>query len=446
MLETWLINQWDRVRNSLWFIPTFGLVISLFAAVLMLNVDATVRAERLPSISWATTTASAAMATMTTLAGSLVGVTGVVFSITMLTLAQTSSMYGSRLLRSFLNHNIAQVTLATFLGTSLYCFTILWAIRGDEDLGTFVPHLSVGVGLIGGMLSFVVFISFINHVAEAIQATNVVRSVAHDLSDAIDRLFPEEIGHSREDHQDASDEDAVSSGSTIRSTKEGYLQAIDGETLLHLARKEDLIIQLRCRPGDFLIKGMPIAAASATADADEINKEINQCFLVGSRRTPRQDVECAILELVEVAVRALSPGINDPQTAIACLNYLGASMAKLAQREFPDPCRRDKDGNIRVIAFPLRFPSAFSSAFEEIRRHAKTSFSVTVHLIRVIGVLAHQVRRTQDREAVLQFLNVIEREATDCPHDIDDKTEILVLVNHVRQTLDCESSSAELAS
>ncbi|TWT47906.1 hypothetical protein KOR42_41040 [Thalassoglobus neptunius] len=124
MLETWLINQWDRVRNSLWFIPTLGLVVSLIAAVLMLNVDATVRAERIPAISWATTTSSAAMATMTTLAGSLVGVTGVVFSITMLTLAQTSSMYGSRLLRSFLNHDIAQVTLATFLGTSLYCFTI----------------------------------------------------------------------------------------------------------------------------------------------------------------------------------------------------------------------------------------------------------------------------------------------------------------------------------
>ncbi|TWT47905.1 hypothetical protein KOR42_41030 [Thalassoglobus neptunius] len=299
----------------------------------------------------------------------------------------------------------------------------------------------MGVGLIGGMLSFVVFISFINHVAEAIQATNVVKSVAHDLSDAIDRLFPEEIGQSRHEHDDAADEesDAVSTGSTIRSTKEGYLQAIDGETLLHLARKEDLVIQLRCRPGDFLIKEMPIAAASSVADIDEVNKEINQCFLVGSRRTPRQDVECAILELVEVAVRALSPGINDPQTAIACLNYLGAAVAKLAEREFPDPRRRDKDGKVRVIAFPLRFSSAFSTAFDEIRRHSQNTFSVTVHLVKVIGVLAHQVRRTHDREAVLQFLDIIEAEATDCPHNIDDRTQILVLVNNVRQTLSVES-------
>jgi uncharacterized membrane protein len=118
-MTTWLLNYWDRLRNSLWFVPTVGLMFALVLAVVMLEVDDAVRVERHAGLEWAVTTGPAARSILSSLAGALVTVTGVVFSITMLTLAQTSSMFGPRLLRSFLNHNVTQVTLAIFLSNSL---------------------------------------------------------------------------------------------------------------------------------------------------------------------------------------------------------------------------------------------------------------------------------------------------------------------------------------
>lgn len=436
-MKTWLLNQWDRLRNSLWFVPTVGLMCALALAVVMLELDGAVRIERHPGLEWAVTTGPAARSILSSLAGGLVTVTGVVFSITMLTLAQTSSMFGPRLLRSFLNHNVTQFTLAVFLGTSLYCFAVLRTIQ-EVDGGTiFAPHLSVGIGLLAGLGSLVTFVYFIHHVAYSIQVQNVVRNVALDLNGTIDRLFPEHLGEAPEDEPDSNVNFEGEQATVIESTSTGYVQALNADSLMQIATSHDVVIRLERRPGHFIAHGTPIAAILPPQPDEDLAAEINSCFLTGVRRTPRQDVECAIQELVEVAVRALSPGINDPHTAISCIDYLGASMIQLSQRAFPSPVREDDQGRVRVITGVTSFGDALDAAFDEIRQHARDSAAVMTRLAETLLAIARKLRRPADRDAVLRQAAMLERASEDALPEKYDRADVRERLRKVRDALGC---------
>lgn len=443
-MKAWLLNQWDRLRNSLWFVPAIGLTAALAVAVVLLRVDAALRMESFPALQWAATTAPAARATLATLGGGLMTIAGVVFSITMLTLAQTSSMFGSRLLRSFLNHNITQFTLALFLGTSLYCFAVLWTIREVDGGETFVPHLSVSVGLLAGLASLATFVYFIHHVAVSIQAQTVVRNVAADLDDAIDYIFPGESPGSN-GADDANQIDAAGAGrqTTIESCGNGYVQAVDEETLLELAAGNDLVIRLERRPGHFVALGSRLAVVSGEHQLRDLSRRINECILTGARRTPRQDVECAIHELVEVAVRALSPGINDPHTAVSCIDYLGASLLRIIQRPSPSPIRRDAKGRVRVIIDRVSFRGALDAAFDEIRQYGRSSASVTIRLVETLLVISRKATRETDRDAILRQAAMLERGAEESLPEKYDRADVHERLRELRQSLGGESSAAE---
>jgi len=446
-MKTWLLNQWDRLRNSLWLVPAVGLIVALAAAVGSLQLDAAVRLETRPQLEWATTTGPAGRATLSTLAGAIVTVTGVVFSITMLTLAQTSALFGSRLLRSFLNHNVTQFTLAVFLGTSLYCFTVLRTIREVNGGDVFVPHISVGVGLLAGLASLATFVLFIHHVSRAIQAQTVVRNVAHELDEAIDRLFPHQIGEG-DDHDDETDShipsDAEDEG-IVESTSDGYVQAVDGPTLMELATEYDMVIRLLRRPGHFIAAGIPIAVLHPPQPDEGLAERINACFLNGSRRTPRQDVECAIHELVEVAVRALSPGVNDPHTAIACIDYLGAGLMRLSRRSLPSPYRRDGTGRVRVIAEPITFGDALDAAFNEIRQHGCRTASVVIRLAETLLVIARKVTRPDDRDALLRQAAMLERGCEQGLTEKLDQADARRKLQELRELLQAEGRTGDFS-
>jgi uncharacterized membrane protein len=439
-MTTWLLNYWDRLRNSLWFVPSVGLMCALALAVVMLELDSAVRIERHPGLEWAVTTGPAARSLLSSLAGALVTVTGVVFSITMLTLVQTSSMYGPRLLRSFLNHNATQVTLAVFLGTSVYCFAVLRAIQ-EVDAGTiFAPHLSLGVGLMAGLISLLTFIYFIHHVAYSIQVQNVVRTVAIELSDTLDRLFPEQLGEDPAD-ESASHADLESENvRIIESTSTGYVQAINAASLIQVATGQDLVIRLERRPGHFVAHGTRIATIHPPRPDEDLTEQINACFLTGARRTPRQDVECAIQELVEVAVRALSPGINDPHTAISCIDYLGAALTRLAQRALPSPIRQDDQGRVRVIAGVTSFGDALDAALDEIRQYARGSASVLIRLADTLLAISRKIRRPADRDAVLRQAAMLERASEASLPEKYDRADVRERLRKVREALEGETA------
>ncbi len=429
---TWLVNLWDAIRSSLWFIPAALTLGVIAVSVVMLQVDDYVEMENSPRLSWASTTPESARSTLSLLAGMLLSVTGVVFSITMLTLSQTSSQFGSRLLRTFLNQNITQFTLGVFLAAGIYALLILRTVRSSTDSPS-TPHLSVALAVVMAIFSLGLFIYFIHHVAASLQAQTVVTSVVEELNHSIVRVFPESLDDVDRDEEQKRDrklhtvaEELGPDFVAIDAIYDGYLQAIDYESIMHLACRRNLVIEFLVRPGDFLIRGRPIAhvwplPAFRSSDRDVVV----EAFITGNRRTPRQDVECGVDELAEVAVRALSPGINDPYTAETCIDYLCAALCRLVGRHIPSRYRSDDEGQLRLVVKRVTFDNVLASAFDAIRHYGADSLIVLNRLVEVQRTLFLHIQRPEDRAVLGVHVQKLKRTIESAPFDEQDRRELL---------------------
>jgi uncharacterized membrane protein len=290
-------------------------------------------------------------------------------------------------------------------------------------------------------------IVFIHHVAMLIQAPHVVAAVAGDLVDAIARVFPEEIGDAVRDEPRKNDQgrdQAARLGENylvVRSTLDGYIQAIDEDGLMQFACERDLLLRLHARPGNFIATGSPLAdvwtcsePSAEGSNADDLTATLNETVIVGIRRTPRQDVECAIEELVEIAVRALSPGINDPFTAMNCIDRLGAALGRLSERKLPTAYRCDDEGRLRMIVRTVSFTNALDAAFNQIRQYGHNSVAVTIRLLEALASVAEHVQRDEDRDAVKLHAEMVSRH-TESFSEEHDKEEILERLQRVYRLL-----------
>lgn len=406
-MRTWLINLWDSFRAGFWFIPTLLIIAAVLLAIVVPAIDDAL-SELTPD--WLRTKGDTARSTLTTLASAMFTVAGVVFSVTVVTLSITSSQLGPRLLRTFLEESITQFAMGSCIACSIYCLILLWRI--DDAGGTwFVPHIAVALATVMTLLALCVVVYFIHRVAHAVQSMHVVADVAADLDRAIERLFPDRIGDRPGEDSDfaelygrfQSEEPGL-----LKAPRDGYLQAIDGETLLGLASKHDLIVCLECSPGDFLVKDRVFARCLPAGHCDEqVARSMGGVLLLGNRRTPRQDVECAIDELVEIALRALSPGINDPYTAVASIDRLAATFCRLAGREPAASIRVDSEGAARVIAQPREFPDLLKTGFDQLRRHGAANLTVSLRLLRALELIATCVTRSKDHQAILKQARLV---------------------------------------
>jgi uncharacterized membrane protein len=411
-----LVKYWDRVRTSLWFVPALMVVAAIALALAAITADEGLAGRDWRSWGWAYTgSAEGASAVLGAIAGSMITIAGVVFSLTLIALQLASSQFGPRLLRNFMRDTTNQLVIGTFVSTFLYCLLVLRAIR-REDVHPFVPHLSVTLGVLLALASLGVLIYFIHHVAVSIQADEVVARVAQELMVGIDRLYPMQIGEggpaapSPERLPEAFEAEAR----PVPAVGNGYLQLVDADGLMALARRADAIIRVERRPGHYVVAGTPLALVWPGARANaRLADQLRSAFILGEQRTPVQDVEFSVNQIAEVAVRALSPGVNDPFTAIACLDRLGAALSRLAEREIPSAHRRDGDGQLRVVAPPVTFPAIVAAALDPIRRYGRSDASVTLRLLDTIGVVAGAARRPEDRRALAGHAEVIVRGARD---------------------------------
>lgn len=409
-MNAWLISLWDRVFGSFWFLPALLVVLAATLGIVLPICDENVRIHT-EGLRWLNTTPEGARTVLSVIAGAMITVAGVVFSVTMVTLSIASSQFGSRVLRNRMRDRATQLALGAFLGTSVYCFLVLRTIQ-ETDETTFVPHISVTAGIALAVGSLFVLIYFIHDVVEAVQAPHIVARLAYDLDRSITRLFPEKIGQignaTEEEDEGLGRPTADSKEWTIESRQEGYLQAIDGQTLLGLARRHDTVVELLVRPGTFVTQGDVIAKVSAdAAHTGEFAKAVDECLIVGNVRTPWQDLNSAILELAQLSVRALSPGINDPFTAMNGIDRLSAALGRLAQRKIPSRYRRDENGQLRVVADRVTFDEALAAAFNQIRQHAQSSPPVGVRLLEGLQSIARKTRREADRQALIQQARMV---------------------------------------
>lgn len=381
-MKALLLKHLYGIQSSYWFVPLLMSIGSILLSLLTIEIDERISTDWPEHFSWIySNKPDGARALLATVAGSMITVAGVTFSLTLLAVSHTTSQFGPRLLTNFMRDRGNQITLGTFLATFLYCLLVLRTVRTAEEaqegvqseelFGAFVPHLSITVAIALTLCSVGVLIYFFHHIPETMNLSNVVSTLGRQLTSSADEMFPEMIGESAPDDADAPhdqipDESAGRSVS-IGDGREGYLQTMDDEGLLHLSREHGLIISLHCRPGDFLCrnaKGFTIWPAGK--DDDGMDEELQACFAFGVTRTPQQNLLFIVDQLVEVAARALSPGINDPFTANICMHWLHNSLTVIGARNDPKPYRYDSDGNLRIIANPLTFAEVCDRVFDQL--------------------------------------------------------------------------------
>lgn len=417
---------WDRIRSGFWFIPAVMASVAVALAFVSVTLDEPVTEWLALKLGWTFTGgAEGASAVLGIVAGSMITIAGVVFSMTLVALSLASSQLGPRLLRSFMRNTTTQVVLGTFIATFLYCLIVLRTIRRAEEI-TFVPHLSVTLGVLLAVASVGVLIYFIHHVSVSIQANEIAARIGKELIERIDHLFPEQIGRgaprSPTGPPDAGFLEAFDQKARpIGAHGDGYLQFIDVEALLALALEEDLIVRLERKPGNYVVASCPLALIwPVSRVTDRLTDQVRSLFILSHQRTSGQDIEFGVNQLVEIAVRALSPGLNDPFTAITCVDHLGSALCRLASRDMPSPYRHDRQDQLRVIAPADTFPEIVDAAFNQIRQYGRSSAAVTIRLLETIAMVAGFAHRPEDRATLLRHAEMIARGASEgLPEDQD---------------------------
>lgn len=402
----------ERLRNSYWFVPSLMLLGSAVLAGATIRIDDGFDPEKIEWLGQLVYSGGpdGAREVLGTIASSMITVAGVVFSITIVTLQLASSQFGPRMLSNFMRDRGQQLTLGTFVSTFLYSLLVLRAIRSDEPRT--VPHLSVTVALLLAVASLSVLIYFIHHVATTIQAPNLIAAISKELVRATDLLFPDvenvETAAAPSREPDLPD-DFDTRSRRVPAKETGYVQVIDLERLVSVARDHDLLIRLETRPGRFVVNDTTFARAyPAERVTDEAADAIAGCVVAGSRRSSQDDIEFPIKQMVEIAVRALSPGINDPFTANTCVDQLSSGLCELAAREFPSPHVVDQDGHVRVtVGDPVTWGRMVGGAFDQVRQSADFHVSVYVHLLESLTRIAGCVRRPDRLEPLAREARLV---------------------------------------
>jgi uncharacterized membrane protein len=405
----------EKLRASYWFIPAIMVTISIALSFIVIAIDEAFPIRLQDILGWIDISdPSGAYSFLSTVSGAMIGVTGVTFSITIVALVQASSQFGPRLLNNFLRDRGNQFVLGTFISTYTYCLFVLRSITNTPEV-LFIPNLAMFVALVLAVMSIVVLVYFFHHVTVILQAEHVIAEVGRELEQAIERLFPESLDYSiyarelrnKEDIPPFLQEDA---SSTIDSEVGGYLQAIDVEALVGIAEEYDAVLRAANKPGDFVTKDGPLIEVwSGDSDLEEISQKVKDAFIIGDQRLRINDVEFSVDQLVEIAVRALSPGINDPFTAMACIDQLASGVSQLVQRSIPSGYHYGSEGTLRLITEPLTFSGILEASFNQIRQNAYSDVAVTIRLLEAISAIAPHIRTREQRDTLSRQAQMLHR-------------------------------------
>jgi len=430
---------WSNLQSSFWFTPSLIVVFSIALAVAMIEADSVGSDQWLaqwPRLFGAG--AEGARGMMSTIAGSMMSVVGVTFSMILVVLALASSQYTSRILRNFMRSRITQVVLGIFAGIFTYCLIVLRTIRGGEE-GAFIPSLAVFFGFVLALGGVGALMFFLHHIASSIQASSIIAAVAEQTIAAIDRLFPEKLGQGPdEDDDDQMLRPAERIWRAVPAPQSGYIQNVNDTALLSLARERKTIVLMEHGIGEFVVQNTTLASLALEDHPDqETIAALQATFSIGRHRTVEQDAAFGIRQIVGVALKALSPGINDTTTAVMCVDYLTTILARTAPRQIPSS-RRYEEGELRVIAKGPSFESLLAESFDQIRSSAKGNIAIMSRMLSALQTIASLTARPGRRRAIryqVQWIAEMTERTVETAHD---RARIDTLLARVRETLEAE--------
>ncbi len=446
-----ILDYWSRVRSSYWFIPAVMTVGAVVLSSFVIAIDDRFGVSWMPNLGWLyQNQPEGARAVLSSIAGSMITVAGVTFSMTLLAVSHASTQMGPRLLSGFMRDTGNQVTLGTFTATFVYCLLVLRTVRGgttgseDKDsISPFVPHLGVMVALALALASVAVLIYFFHHVPKTISVSHVIDRTGNELLAGIRTLFPKRIGAATEEPLDATAalEKLASrfpaGAGRVESVRKGYVRMIDAESISRAASEHDLVLEVLSRPGDFVYEGKPLLRVWPGSRLDEETEtELRSAFTLGAQRSLVQDVMFPVDQLVELAIRALSPGVSDPFTAIECIHQLEAGVVELTRRTPPEACRIDEEGALRVVANPYLFGEIVDRIFNCLRRYGRHDAIVDEELLGAIERIAVFVESPADRHRLANHARYIHEGAATGLEDPQDRVRLTQVYERARAVLE----------
>jgi uncharacterized membrane protein len=439
----------NDARSSFWFVPSLAVVDGIVVALVLIEADA-MWGDRWLAL-WPRlfgVGAEGARQMLSTLAGSMMSVMGITFSMTLVALALASSQYTSRILRNFMGSRATQTTLGAFAGIFAYCLIVLRAIRGGDE--AFIPSGAVLFAFVLALGGVLVLVFFVHHIASSIQAVNIIASVAHETNAAIDRVFPELQGREPNGVEDAMDEQVLAPQDErtwypVPAQLSGYIQGVDEDAILELARNQRTIVRMERGVGAFAVEGAVLASLALTYPPDqEAIAALNRAYSISRHRTIEWDPAFGIRQIVDIAMKALSPGVNDTSTAIMCVDYLTAILARLNGRRYP-PSHRYEGEALRVIASVPTFEGLLAEAFDQIRGSAEGNVAIIARMLGAIDTLGSLTANPNHRRALdeqVQWIAELTDRTVPAPQD---RARIERRLDHVRETLKSAPAACAVA-
>ncbi|WP_019949655.1 DUF2254 domain-containing protein [Hymenobacter aerophilus] len=436
-----LRRLWQPLRESLWFVPLLMVLAALGSAFGLVQFDqasSATGARRLPLLFGLDAGGAGGM--LIAIAGSMLTVAALTFSLLLAAIAQVSNQYSPRALRNFMRDPLNQLVMGYFVSVFTYCLVVQGTIRGAH-IDYFVPTTAVLVALLLALGGVATLIFFIHHVAESLQTGTLVHQITTETEQEIGRLFPFDFGQELEPGRLAAAE-AYGAEPTgwfaVPAPAAGYLQYLDAAGLLAWATRHRTVLRLECHIGDFVGTGQALLSVRADMDRDDPAEadwpaDLLHYVGLGRHRNPTQDVAFGVQQLVDIALKALSPAVNDTTTAVMAIDYLGELTAQLARRDFPGVLRSD-GRHLRVLVRVYSFADYVRLAFDLVRQSGAGNPAVLRRLLRALALAASQVRDPTRLPALRQQAELL----LACAHQHlptnYERQEVQVLYDELRST------------
>ncbi|MBA3662327.1 MAG: DUF2254 domain-containing protein [Gammaproteobacteria bacterium] len=400
-MKTYLMNILAYIRASYWFIPLMMAILAILLALTTTSLDWWLNQAGFHNNTlFFANQPQGARAILSTIAGSMITVAGVTFSITIMAVSFALGQIGPRLIHSFMRDKVNQYTLGTFIATFLYCLLVLRLVLNGNEwpiVKAFVPHISVFTAMLLAIFNIAVFIFFIHHIASSFNVYNILAKIGLDLTKMIDKEYPllvDLIADPPLEQEKNRSTNFSISANPIFPNHSGYIRIFDIEGICNLSVEKECVIEIKRQPGDFVTLQTPLMYINKEMD-EETQKSFATFFAIGQERDQSQDFLLLSDEIAEIIARALSPGINDPFTAITAINWLQSSIELFSTRQIQHKNKYDKNNKIRVIMYPVTLSIYLERIFGQIFPYVSRDRNTSLHMIKVIKEMFERTANTE---------------------------------------------------
>ncbi|HEX6922185.1 MAG TPA: DUF2254 domain-containing protein [Bacillales bacterium] len=391
-----------KIRESFWFLPLVYSILALIIAFITVNLDFSFTKDQLESAfpDILVTKSKLAVTILSTLTTSILTLTTITFSSILVVLTTFSGQFSPRTLQDFISDRITQHLLAIFVSGFIYNLVTLLLMGGAEKKGLVISPV---IGVLSGMLCAAGFVYLIHHVAASVQVNQLINRITKETLTAIGRVYNEQNRFAAEKETETDNRDTF----TVRAKKAGYIELLDIQGLIELASRNNATVQLHIHIGDYVLNDAELLTYRSEMKLPESSEnQFRQAIKLGPERTSVQDIEFGIQKLVEIALRAISPAINDPHTAINCINRIGTILRQLEKQPRQSSNLYDNEGHLRLIIKQRDLEHYLYKSFYQIRHYAKEDISVTVGILQALKLITEKASPST-QETVLDFAEYV---------------------------------------